>query len=39
MNKSYVQRYGISLTDNAARLKTIGIKQYLLEERTKWTCP
>ncbi|MBE2201158.1 MAG: DUF3795 domain-containing protein [Anaerolinea sp.] len=38
LDKSYRQRYQVSLIDNAMRLKTVGAKQYLKEERDKWTC-
>lgn len=38
LDKSYKQRYRVSLVDNAIRLKTVGAKQYLLEEKERWTC-
>lgn len=38
LDKSYRQRYGISLIDNAMRVKTIGDEQFLIEERSKWLC-
>ncbi len=38
LDKSYRQRYQVSLIDNAMRLKTVGAKRYLSEEREKWTC-
>ena len=38
LDKSYRQRYQVSLIDNALRLQTIGAAQYSLEERKKWTC-
>jgi hypothetical protein len=38
LDKSYRQRYQVSLIDNALRLKTVGAKQFLNEEREKWTC-
>ena len=39
LDKSYRQRYQVSLIDNAMRIKTVGAKQHLLEEKEKWTCP
>jgi hypothetical protein len=39
LDKSYRQRYQISLIENALRLETIGARQYLIEEKEKWTCP
>jgi len=38
LDKSYRQRYQVSLIDNAIRIKTAGAKQHLLEEKEKWTC-
>jgi hypothetical protein len=38
LDKSYRQRYRVSLIANAIRLKTVGAQQYLGEEREKWTC-
>jgi hypothetical protein len=38
LDKSYRQRYQVSLIDNAVRLKKVGAEQYLKEEREKWTC-
>jgi len=39
LDKSYRQRYGVSLIENALRLKMMGAERYLSEEREKWTCP
>jgi hypothetical protein len=39
LDKSYRQRYQVSLIDNATRIKAVGAKQHLLEEKEKWTCP
>ncbi|MBN1536513.1 MAG: DUF3795 domain-containing protein [Anaerolineales bacterium] len=38
LDKSYRQRYQANLIDNAFRVKTLGAEQFLVEERTKWTC-
>lgn len=38
LDKSYRDRYQISLIANANRMKEIGIEAYLAEERAKWTC-
>ena len=38
LDKSYRQRYQVSLIDNALRLRVVGAEQYLLEERKKWQC-
>jgi hypothetical protein len=38
MDKSYRQRYQVSLIESAIRQKAIGAEQYLSEERQKWIC-
>ena len=39
LDKSYQKRYRVSLVENAARIKAVGAKQFLYEEKEKWTCP
>lgn len=38
LDRSYRQRYQVSLIDGAVLLKSIGAKQYLLNEKAKWSC-
>ena len=38
LDKSYRQRYQVSLIDNGIRIKTVGAEGHLLEEKEKWTC-
>jgi hypothetical protein len=38
MDKRYRLRYQVSLIENGIRIKTLGAKQFLLEEQQKWTC-
>ena len=38
MDKRYRERYEVSLIENAVRIKTVGAKQFLLDEKEKWTC-
>lgn len=38
LDRSYRQRYRVSLIENALRLRDLGARGYLLEERQKWTC-
>jgi len=38
MDKRYRVRYQVGLIENAIRIKTVGAKQFLLEEKEKWTC-
>jgi len=38
LDESYRQRYEVSLIDNALRLKAVGAKRYMREDREKWSC-
>jgi hypothetical protein len=38
LDKSYRQRYRVSLIENGIRIKTVGAEQHLLEEKKKWAC-
>lgn len=38
LDKSYRQRYQVSLIENSIRIKTVGVKQFVVEEKQKWTC-
>ena len=38
LDKSYRQRYQVSLIENAVRIRTVGAEQHLREENEKWTC-
>lgn len=38
LDKSYRQRYQVSLIDNALRIKAVGAEQHVLEEKERWTC-
>lgn len=38
LDKSYRQRYQVSLIENSLRIRTIGTAGHLLEEKQKWTC-
>jgi hypothetical protein len=38
IDKRYRLRYQVSLIENAIRVKTVGVEQFLLEEKQKWTC-
>jgi len=38
LDKSYRQRYQVSLIENAIRVKTVGVEEHLIEEKQKWTC-
>lgn len=39
LNKRYTQRYGIDLIADARRMQSVGMAQFLLDERRRWTCP
>ena len=38
IDKRYRQKYYVSLIENGLRIKTIGIEQFLVEEKQKWAC-
>lgn len=38
LDKSYRQRYRVSLVENAKRLESIGAEPYLAEEQVRWAC-
>jgi len=38
LDKSYRQRYGVSLIEMTTRMKNVGAVAYLREQRAKWTC-
>lgn len=38
LDKSYRQRYQVSLIENALQIKTAEVQQFLSEEKNKWTC-
>ena len=38
IDKRYRQRYQVSLIENAIRMNSVGVQQFLLEEKQKWTC-
>lgn len=38
IDKRYRERYQVSLIENAVRIKTVGAKQFLMEEQEKWKC-
>src|SRR5512139_1118936 len=39
LDRSYRQRYRVSLVENGLRLKAVGVDVWLAEERARWTCP
>jgi hypothetical protein len=38
LDRSYRQRYQVSLIDNATQLKSLGITVFLETQQAKWTC-
>jgi hypothetical protein len=38
MDKSYRQRYQVSLIENATLIKSNGAEAFLLAEKAKWSC-
>lgn len=39
LDKSYKQRYQVSLIENAATIQAVGAQAFLLTEQAKWSCP
>ena len=38
IDKRYRRSYQVSFIENAARMKTVGAGQFMLEDIQKWTC-
>lgn len=38
IDKRYRLRYHVSLIENGLRIKTVGVRQFLREEKQRWTC-
>lgn len=39
LDRSYLQRYGVSLVESGRRAAEVGLAAFLEEERRRWTCP
>lgn len=39
LDKRYRTKYGMSMIDNLNRIKEIGIRKFVQEEKDKWCCP
>ena len=39
LDKTYRQRYQVSLVENGILIQTVGAKCFMLKEKEKWTCP
>jgi len=38
LDKSYRQRYQVSLIENGVQIKAVGIEQHVIEQKQQWTC-
>jgi len=38
LDKRYRTRYGMSMLENLERIKTLGIRRFVQNEKTRWTC-
>lgn len=38
LEKSYKQRYQVSLVDNSLNAKERGLTQFMKQDRRRWTC-
>lgn len=39
LDKRYRTKYGMSMIENLRRIDTDGLRRFLEQEKTKWTCP
>jgi hypothetical protein len=39
LDKRYRTKYGMSMLDNLATIKAVGIRRFLAAEQAKWPCP
>jgi hypothetical protein len=39
LDKRYRAKYGMSMIDNLQNMRNLGIRQFIRDEKSKWTCP
>jgi hypothetical protein len=39
LDKRYRNRYGLSVIDNLENIRKFGLRQFIRNEKEKWTCP
>lgn len=39
LDKRYQTRYNMSMIENLENIKRLGIRRFVRNERTRWTCP
>lgn len=39
LDKRYRSRYGMSMLDNLASIRELGLEEFVARERVRWTCP
>jgi hypothetical protein len=39
LDKRYRTNYGMSMIDNLNNIKQFGIRNFIRQERDRWTCP
>ncbi len=39
LDKRYRAKYGMSMVDNLKTIQEVGIRQYIRNQKEKWTCP
>jgi hypothetical protein len=39
LDKRYRTKYGMSMIDNLVNIKKVGIRQFIRNEKERWTCP
>ncbi len=39
LDKRYRTKYGMSMIENLAQIKELGVRQFVRNEKDRWTCP
>ena len=39
LDKRYRTKYGMSMIENLTRIRELGIRQFIRNEKERWTCP
>ncbi len=39
LDRRYRAQYGMSMTDNLERIRKLGVRQFMRDEKDRWTCP
>ena len=39
LDRRYQAKYSVSVIENLARIKAVGVEKFVTEETTRWSCP